>query len=134
MLSLPTEEYVLLGHGRHKVLFSTEYDVAAQFIHVSVAELRYTENLPPAQSEHASGPIFALYLPAAQPVQSPWVPDQPALHKQYVMLSLPTEECEFWGHEMHTALVLLEYDPGKQSVHVLLVEFNATENFPAVQS
>jgi len=50
------------------------------------------------------------------------------------MLSLPTEECDFWGHEMHTFLVLFEYDPAKQSVHVLLVKFKATENFPAAQS
>jgi len=134
MLSLPTEEYVFSGHDRHKVLLSTEYDLAAQFIHVSVAEFRYTENFPAAQSELASDPGLALYLPATQPVQSLLLPDQPALQEQEEMLSLPTEECEFWGHEMHTFLVLFEYDPAKQSVHVLLVEFKTTEKFSVVQS
>jgi len=77
---------------------------------------------------------LALYLPATQPVQSPCVPDQPALHEQKVMLSLTDGEFVFWGHGMHTFLVLFEYDPAEQSVHVLLVEFKATENFPAAQS
>jgi len=77
---------------------------------------------------------LALYLPATQPVQSLLFPDQPALHEQKVMLSLSVGECEFWGHAMHAFLVLFEYDPAKQSVHVLFVEFKATENFPAAQS
>jgi hypothetical protein len=50
------------------------------------------------------------------------------------MLSLTDGEFVFWGHGMHTFLVLFEYDPAEQSVHVLLVEFKATENFPAAQS
>ena len=134
MLSLPTGEYVFSGHDTHKVLLPTAYDLAAQYVHVSVAEFRYVENFPAAHREHGSDPGFALYLPATQPVQSLLLPDQPALHEQNVILSLPTGECEFWGHGMHTFLVLFEYSPAKQSVHVLLVEFKATENFPAAQS
>jgi len=128
MSPLPTEEYVLSGHSRHKFLLSTEYDPPAQLIHVSV---EYTEIFPASQFEHASDPGLALYLPATQPVQSLLFPDQPALHEQKVTLSLCNGECEFWGHAIHTFLVLFEYDPAKQSVHVLLVEFKATENFPA---
>jgi len=128
MLSLPTEEYVLSGHGRHKFLLSTEYDPPAQLIHVSVDELRSTENFPAAQSEHSSDPALALYLPATQPVHWSLLPDQPALHKQKVTLSLRTGECEFWGHEMQTFLVLFEYEPAKQSLHVLLVDFKTLEN------
>jgi len=131
MLSLPTEEYVLSGHARHSDLSSAEYEPAAQSTQLTAAVLEY---LPASQAVHSAEPGLSLCLPGTQDRQSLCVPDQPALHEQKVMLSLPTRECELWGHEMHTFLVLFEYDPAAQSVHVLLVEFKTTENFPAAQS
>ena len=102
MLSLPTAEYAFWGHDWHNVLLPTAYDLAAQFMHVSVAEFRYVENFPAAQSEHASDPTLALYLPATQPLQSVLVPDHPALQAHAVMWLLPGSETEFLGQWAHS--------------------------------
>jgi len=73
----------------HKVLFSAEYLSAAQSTQPAATALEY---VPAAQSVHASGPLLALYLPDTQPLHSPFAPNQPALHKQYVMLALRDAE------------------------------------------
>jgi len=160
MSPVPGTESVLSTHATHSVRSAAEYDPAAQgtqrttggmeyspgpqkaqspeALFVVVHERHADEPLatydPTAQSEHGPEPCVGLYLAATHPLQLSFLPDQPALHKQKVILSLPIGECEFWGHEMHTFLVVFEYDPAKQSVHVLLVEVTLAENFPLAQS
>ena len=55
-----------------------------------------------SQSEHASDPGSALYLPATQPLQSLLVPDHPALHAHAVKWLLPGSETEFSGQWAHS--------------------------------
>jgi len=118
-------------HSRHSDLSSAEYEPAAQLTQLTADAFEY---LPGSQAMHSADPGMAVCFPGTQDRQSLLFPDQPTLHEQKVILSLPKGECELWGHAMHTFLVLFEYEPAKQSVHVLCVEFKATENFPAAQS
>ena len=76
------------------------------------------EYLAVPQSVHCTDPGVALYLPATQPMQLPFVPYQPALHEQSEILSLGTNECEFCGHERHALFWSLEYDPAIQMTQV----------------
>ena len=66
----------------HAIRVQAEYDPAAQSVHVLLVEFKTTENFPAVQSEQASDPTLALYLPATQAVQSSCVPAHPALHEQ----------------------------------------------------
>ena len=99
-------------HSVHSDLSSDEYESAAQ-------------------SEHASDPGLALYVPGTQPMQLLIVPDQPAWHEQSAMLSLPTGEYVFSGHDTHKVLLPTAYDLAAQFSHV--AEFRYAENFPAAQ-
>jgi len=105
---------------------------AAQIVQPTLVSVE--KYLPAAQSEHASDPATALYLPTAQSVQLPFVPVQPALQTQDEMLALPFFESAF-THSRHFVLSSAEYEPDAQSLHVSCVdELTRTEYFPAAQS
>jgi len=80
------------------------------------------EYLPDQQPVHSADPVLALYLPATQPLQLPFVPYQPALHEQSEMLSLWTNEYVFCGHERRTLFWSFEYDPAVQFIQVSVTE------------
>jgi len=87
-------------------------------MHVFVNEFTEREYLPAAHVVHATDPMLSLYLPATHPLQLLFVPDQPALQEQYVMLTLPDTEYEFAGHRVHPALSSAEYFPASQFTQV----------------
>jgi len=105
----------------HRELFCAEYAPDRQYSHVSIVEFTCTDAFPKAQSVHASAPGLTLYFPAAHAVQSPSVPDQPALHEQFASAIPPATELEFAGHEMHSDLSLVEYVPALQEQSVIAV-------------
>jgi len=70
---------------------------------------------------HASAPGLTLYFPAAHAVQSPSVPDQPALHEQAAIAVPPGPELEFGGHEMHSDLSFVKYVPALHEQLVIAV-------------
>ena len=104
MLSLRATVYEFAGHDRHSDLSSSAYVPSTQYLHVFVDAFTRSEYFPAAQSVHFADPLMALYLPATQPVQLPFVPVQPALHVQDVILSLWATEYEFAGHDRHSDL------------------------------
>ena len=93
----------------HRELFCAEYAPDRQYSHVSIVEFTCTDAFPKAQSVHAWAPGATLYFPAAHAVQSPSVPDQPALHEQFAIAIPPATELEFAGHEMHSDLSFVKY-------------------------
>jgi len=99
-------------------------------MHVFVNEFTEREYLPAAHVVHATDPMLSLYLPATHPLQLLFVPDQPALQEQYVMLTLPDTEYEFAGHRMHSALSSTEYFPALQFTQVTA---EVLEYVPAAQ-
>jgi len=82
-----------------------------------------SEYSPASQVAHAIGPLWALNLPDTQRMQLLIVPDQPAWHEQLAMLSLPTEEYVFSGHDWHSVLLPTEYVLAAQFMHVSVAEF-----------
>ena len=98
----------------HRELFCAEYAPDRQYSHVSIVEFTCTDAFPKAQSVHASAPGLTLYFPAAHAVQSPSVPDQPALHEQFASAIPPATELEFAGHEMHSDLSFVKNVPAAQ--------------------
>jgi len=87
-------------------------------MHVFVNEFTESEYLPAAHLVHATDLTLSLYLPATHPLQLLFVPDQPALQEQYVMLALADTEYVFAGHLMHSALSPAEYFPASQFTQV----------------
>jgi len=120
MLALRNAEYEFAGHHKHSVLLSAEYLPAAQSTQVTATALEY---VPAAQLMQADVPSLGVYLPEKQLAQSPSLPDQPARHKQFVMLELRDAEYEFAGHRMHLALSSAKYSPCTQSLHVFMDPF-----------
>jgi len=53
-------------------------------------------------------------------MQSPFVPVQPALHRQDAMLSLPVAEYES-RHSRHRDLLWFEYEPAAQLTQLVAV-------------
>jgi len=98
----------------HRELFCAEYAPERQYSHVSIAEFTCTDAFPKAQSVHASVPGLTLYFPAAHAVQSPFIPDQPALHEQLAIDEPPASKMEFSGHEMHSDLSFVKNVPAAQ--------------------
>jgi len=88
MLSLPIPEYESRGQNKHCDLSSEECEPDAHGRHLSVDAFTKTEKWPAPQYEHAMDPELSLYLPATQPLQTPFAPDQPGLQEQYVILAL----------------------------------------------
>jgi len=85
---------------------------------------------PAPQSRQVADPGLALYLPAAQTVQSPSVPVDPALQTQDVMLALPATEYAFTQNR-HSDLSSAEYEP---AAHVTQPAADMLEYSPAPQS
>ena len=71
-----------------------------------------------------------MYLQATQPTHSPSVLDQPAVHKQSELSSLPCRECEPAWHSMHCELSVEEYEPAAQCVQLFTGEATAAEKNP----
>jgi len=71
---------------------------------------------PPSVGRVSS--LGTVAVPDTQALQSPSLPDQPALHTQYEILSLAAAEPEFAGHERHSNLSPLRYEPCAQRTHV----------------
>jgi len=92
------------------------------------------ECVPAAQSMQAATPSLGVYLPDTQPLHWPFTPDQPALHKQYVMLAgRDTEEDEFGGHRVHLVLSSVENSASAQSLHVFMDPNKENEDCRAAQ-
>jgi len=116
----------------------SEYFPAPQSKHVlsAVAPLK-SEYFPAPQSVHASLPLPALNLPAAQSTHAPPSgPVEPALQTHAVAAALPAREAELAGHAWHVASAVApaasEYLPASQSVHSALPV--PALNLPAAQS
>jgi hypothetical protein len=62
-----------------------------------------------------------LYFPATHAVQSPFVPDQPALHEQLAIDKPPASKMEFAGHEMHSDSSFVKYVPAMHEQLVIAV-------------
>jgi len=122
------------GQRTHTILLSSEYEPAAQSLHVSVDALGTSEYFPGAQSVHAADPFMSLYLPATQARQSSFVPVQPGLQMHAVSDTLATCEWEFGGQSRQTNRVSVEYEPAAQSLHVSVDALTMTEYFPGAQS
>ena len=131
MLALRDTEKEFSGHQMHSVLLSAEYLPAAQSTQLAATALEY---VPAAQSMQAAVPSLGVYFPETQLLQSVFVPDQPARHKQYDMLALRDTEYEFAGHQMQSVLLSAENFPATQSLHVFVAAFTENEYFPGRQS
>ena len=67
------------------------------------------DDLPAPQRLHAALPTVDLYFPALQITQdSPFAPENPALHRQLVIAGLALGACEFDGQFWHIPLAVPE--------------------------
>jgi len=129
-----TGRWEFAGQRTHTILLSSEYEPAAQSVHVSVDALTTSEYFPGAQSVHATDPLLGLNFPATHPVQEPFVPVQPALQLHAVIDTPATGRWEFAGQRTHTVLAFSEYEPAAQSLHVSVDALTTSEYFPGAQS
>jgi len=130
MAPLLTAEYEFARHNWQRDLLSIEYEPAAQYVQL-VANA--PENFPTAQPMHTSDPFLEVYLPATQPTHTPFVPDQPALHKQSSIASLLPAECESAAQSVHGTDPGLDlYLPATQPLQSTLVPVHPALHMQAV--
>jgi len=74
-----------------------------------------------------------LSFPGSQAEQAPFVPVHPALQLHAARDMPASGKCEFAGQRKHTVLVMSEYEPAAQTVHVSADALTISEYFPAAQ-
>ena len=96
---------------------SAEILPEGQVLHVVAAKCE--ENSLRGQTVHAADPRWLLYVPASQLKQCcPFLPANPALHRQSCDEVLPEPETEFGGHATQSVDPLIDLnEPRSQGVH-----------------
>jgi len=132
-LLLLAAAYEPAAQGKQRTTGGLEYSPGPQKAQSSEAEFEFEHGRhadlplapydPTAQSEHGSEPFVGLYFAATQAMQLPIVPEKPTLQEQLAMLSLPTDEYVFSGHDWHSVLLPTEYVLAAQFIHVSVAEF-----------